>query len=80
MNAYDKGRVTVTCGGKYKTINDNGKLTIYRNDFLWNRNLNGDGYILSLVQRIEELEDFLYRGIPFDDFGRKKLIQDIKEF
>ena len=47
-----------TCDGKYKTINENGTLTVYRHGELWRKNdLIGDGYVLSLVQRIEELEN-----------------------
>lgn len=42
--------------GKYHTTFDNGHLTVTRHGEPW-RNETGDGYILSLVQRIEELED-----------------------
>jgi Lar family restriction alleviation protein len=46
-----------TCDGKYLTENNNGILTVLRHGKPWNRNFNGDGYVLSLVQRIEELEE-----------------------
>lgn len=45
----------VSGDGKYHTTFDNGRLTITRNGEPW-RDETGDGYILSLVQRIEELE------------------------
>lgn len=49
-------REITTCGGKYKTIlTDDGKLIIERYGNEW-RNDTGDGYILSLIHRIEELE------------------------
>jgi len=51
-----------TYDGKYTTTNDNGKLRVYRHDKeckkVWREDdLIGDGYVLSLVQRIEDLED-----------------------
>lgn len=45
----------VSGDGKYHTTFDNGHLTITRHGEPW-RDETGDGYILSLVQRIEELE------------------------
>lgn len=49
-------REITTCNGKYKTIlTDDGKIVIERYGNEW-RNETGDGYILSLLQRIEELE------------------------
>ena len=54
-------REIVTCGGKYRTVNSDGVLKVYRYEKTtepWRKaDLVGDGYILSLVQRIEELED-----------------------
>jgi len=50
-------RTTISGNGKYCTENNNGILTVYRNGKEWNRNLIGDGYVLSLIQRIEDLED-----------------------
>lgn len=49
--------VIVTGDRKYETHNNNGRLTVLRNGQPWERNLIGDGYVLSLVQRIEELEE-----------------------
>jgi hypothetical protein len=49
--------------GKYIILNDNGVLKAYRHgDYLtpWREaDLVGDGLILALVQRVEELEDDL---------------------
>ena len=49
--------------GKYIILNDNGVLKAYRHgDYLtpWREaDLVGDGLILALVQRVEELEDAL---------------------
>jgi hypothetical protein len=50
-------RTIITTNGKYRTVNKYGILTVYRNGKEWNRNLKGDKYILSLIQRIEDLED-----------------------
>jgi len=47
----------ITCGGKYVTENDNGILTVLRNNKPWDRNFKGDDYVLSLIQHIEELEN-----------------------
>lgn len=44
------------CGGKYKVTHDNGTdLKAYRYGEQW-RSLVGDGLILAMVQRIEQLE------------------------
>lgn len=44
--------------GKYKTVNNNGILTVYRNGELWmDKELIGNKYILSLVQEIEKKND-----------------------
>ena len=52
--------IIYTDNKKYKTVNNNGILTVYRNDELWmestHPNICGSKYILSLVQRIIELE------------------------
>lgn len=46
----------ITCDVKYKTIlTDNGKIIIERYGSEW-RNETGDGYILSLINRIDQLE------------------------
>lgn len=42
--------------GKYTITNDNGVLSVTRNGEFWDRSLAGDGLVLALVQRIEELE------------------------
>jgi hypothetical protein len=50
----------VTCDGKYETFNNNGILTVKRHGQPWEvrtKDLIGDGYVLSLIQRIEELEE-----------------------
>lgn len=53
-------RAVVTCNNKYKTINDNGILSVYRYNELWKKDeLIGDKYVLSLIQQIEQLEDKL---------------------
>lgn len=50
--------IVYTDGKKYKTVNNNGVLTVYRHEELWmNRELIGNKYVLSLVQRIIELEE-----------------------
>lgn len=50
--------VIYTDGKKYKTVNNNGLLTVYRNEELWmDKELVGNKYILSLVHRILELEE-----------------------
>lgn len=41
---------------KYTITNDNGILSVTRNGEFWDRSLAGDGLVLALVQRIEELE------------------------
>ncbi len=56
--------IIVTGSGKYRTENNNGILKVYRNDKEWDRNLIGDKYILSLVERIEELERMLGESLP----------------
>ena len=49
--------VIYTDGKKYKTVNNNGILTVYRNEELWmDKELIGNKYVLSLVQRVYELE------------------------
>lgn len=55
-------KTIITAKGKYRTeLDDRGLIKdVYRNDYLWNRNFIGDGYVLSLIQRIEELEDILF--------------------
>jgi hypothetical protein len=48
------------CDGKYSVINDNGKLIIHRHNERWpekEKDYIGDGFVLSLVQKIEELEE-----------------------
>ena len=55
-------REIITADGKYTTTNENGHLKVYRykeeDSKIWREDsLIGDGYVLSLVQRIEELED-----------------------
>ncbi len=50
--------IITTCDGKYVTINNNGILHVLRNDEYWrHQDLIGDKYVLSLVQRIAELEE-----------------------
>lgn len=44
-----------TDDGKYHTVFDNGKMTVNRHGKPW-RDTTGDGYILSLVQRIDQLQ------------------------
>jgi hypothetical protein len=46
-----------TCDGKYKTENNNGILTVLRHNKPWDRNFKGDSYVLSLVQKIEDIEE-----------------------
>lgn len=51
-----------TADGKYKSKFEDGKITVLRHDKPWpekDKDLIGDGYVLSLVQRIEELEEVL---------------------
>ena len=46
--------------GKYGVINNNGTLEIYRNGERWEakeKDYIGDGFVLSLVQKIEDLID-----------------------
>lgn len=69
----------VTGGGKYKTVNDNGRLYVYRNEIPWpekEKDLIGDGYVLSLVQRIEELESKAAVHQP-DPKGQGKIIMEL---
>lgn len=63
-------KTIITAGGKYRTeLDDRGLIKdVYRNDYLWNRNFIGDGYVLSLIQRIEELEDIVF-GIKSETKG-----------
>lgn len=56
--------IIVTGDGKYTTTNNNGTLSVLRNNQYWNRNFIGDGYVLSLVQRIEDLERMLAESLP----------------
>lgn len=50
--------IIYTDNKKYKTVNNNGLLTVYRNEELWmDKELVGNKYILSLVHRILELEE-----------------------
>lgn len=50
--------VIYTDGKKYKTVNNNGLLTVYRNEELFmDKELVGNKYVLSLVHRILELEE-----------------------
>ena len=45
------------CEGKYRVFQqDGGKVFANRNGILW-RDLTGDNLVLSLAQRIEELEE-----------------------
>ena len=61
-------RKFITCDGKYTTTNDAGHLKVWRHDTecegeVWREeDLIGDGYVLSLVQRIEELEDEIHKN------------------
>jgi len=51
-----------TADGKYKTKFENGKITVLRHNQPWpekDKDLIGDGYVLSLIQRIEDLEEIL---------------------
>ncbi len=79
--------VIITGDGKYQTEHDNGRITVYRHTRRWDRNFLGDGYVLSLVQRIEDLEeqcrDLVHRLSPveierdyadFDRFDRSGAI------
>jgi hypothetical protein len=53
-----------SCDYKYKTVNDNGKLLVWRNGERWydkENDLVGDGYVLSLVQKIEDLQEYINR-------------------
>lgn len=43
---------------KYRTTNDNGRVTIARHGEPW-RDETGDGYLLSLVHEVETLRDAL---------------------
>jgi len=58
-------RKFITYDGKYTTTNDAGLLKVWRYDIEcigepWREeDLIGDGYVLSLIHRIEELEDEL---------------------
>lgn len=44
-------------GGKYTVLNNNGVITALRYGKPWRDDLVGDGLVLALVQRIEELEE-----------------------
>lgn len=49
--------VIYTDNKKYKTVNNNGLLTVYRNEELFmDKELVGNKYVLSLVHRILKLE------------------------
>lgn len=51
-----------TSDRKYLTLNDNGKVYVYRNGERWTgkeQDLIGDGYVLSLIHHIEDLQDEL---------------------
>jgi hypothetical protein len=68
-----------TGGGKYETGNDNGRLYVYRNGMPWlekEKDLVGDGYVLSLVQRIEDLESKAAVHQP-DPKGRGRIILEL---
>ncbi len=50
------------CGGKYSVKNNNGVLEVYRHGERWpekEKQLIGDGFVLALVQEIEELKEKL---------------------
>lgn len=50
--------IIYTDNKKYKTVNNNGLLTVYRNEELFmDKELVGNKYVLSLVHRILELEE-----------------------
>lgn len=50
--------VCYTAERKYRTTNETGLVTVTRHGEAW-RDETGDGYVLSLVQQIESLEDAL---------------------
>jgi len=51
----------VEVSSKYTVLFDDGRLSATRNGEPW-RNLVGDGLVLSMAQRIEELEDFVHQA------------------
>lgn len=56
--------------GKYSVKNNNGILEVYRHGERWpekEKQLIGDGFVLSLVQQIEKLEDLLEYHHRYDD-------------
>ena len=55
-------KTIITGNGQYRTELDNdGRLKdVYRNDYLWNRNFIGDKYVMSLLERIIDLEDIVF--------------------
>lgn len=62
--------------GKYHVINNNGMLSTFRYGSPWesmDRNLIGNGFVLSLVQKIEDLQDILLEENHYDgiDSGLK---------
>ena len=59
---YNEDNIIYSCDDKYKTLNDNGKLLVWRNGKRWydkEKDLIGEGYVLSLVQKIEELQELV---------------------
>lgn len=74
----------VTGEGKYITTNNNGVLSVLRNKVDWNRNFLGDGYVLSLVQRIEDLErqvyDLMPKTIDIPDYNNFNQTVDIPDY
>lgn len=53
------GKLIVLCDGKYGVINHNGRLEIHRHHKRWKEkevSYIGDGFVLALVHKIEELE------------------------
>jgi hypothetical protein len=59
--------------GKYQVKNNNGVLEVYRHGERWpekEKQLIGDGFVLALVQEIEELK-FLYTKL--ERFGMKEI-------
>jgi len=64
-------RAFATANRKYITTNENGHLKVYRYEEecpeVWREeDLIGDKYVLSLVQRIEELEDEIQRYVEIE--------------
>lgn len=62
-------RITTLDDGKYTIHHDNGNLTLLRHGDTWPAadDLRHSGVVLSLVQRIEELEDLLQAAYQPDD-------------